>query len=76
MSLPEGDGNYSLRWNIIKGIFSKHIDLDEAIVASRKNKRERGIWQRRFWEHLIRDELDYEHHINYIHYNPVYIMLD
>ncbi len=38
---------------------------------SRKLKCERGIWQRRFWEHVIRDELDYERHINYIHFNPV-----
>jgi len=38
---------------------------------SRKAKRERGIWQRRFWEHVIRDENDYEKHVNYIHYNPV-----
>ena len=34
-------------------------------------KGERGIWHRRFWEHLIRDDQDYEHHVNYIHYNPV-----
>jgi putative transposase len=71
MSLPKEDRNYSLRWNIIKGVFSKQIEPEESIVISRKNKRERGIWQRRFWEHLIRDESDYEHHINYIHYNPV-----
>jgi len=71
MSLPKEDRNYSLRWNIIKGVFSKQIEPEETIVMSRKNKRERGIWQRRFWEHLIRDESDYEHHMNYIHYNPV-----
>ncbi len=71
MSFPREDGDYSLRWNIIKGIFSKQIKTTESIGVSRKSKRERGIWQRRFWEHLIRDESDYEHHINYIHYNPV-----
>ncbi len=71
MSLPKEDDKYSLRWNIIKGIFSKQIEPEEAVAASRKTKRERGIWQRRFWEHLIQDEWDYEHHINYIHYNPV-----
>lgn len=38
---------------------------------SRYKKRERGIWQRRFWEHSIRDDDDFEHHVNYIHYNPV-----
>lgn len=71
MTLPENDANYALRWNLIKGTFSKQIDATEAINSSRKNKRERGIWQRRFWEHLIRNELDYMHHVNYIHYNPV-----
>ncbi|MBX9703085.1 MAG: hypothetical protein K2X39_02920, partial [Silvanigrellaceae bacterium] len=44
---------------------------NEVISPSRKNKRERGIWQKRFWEHLIRNEADFEHHVNYIHYNPV-----
>jgi putative transposase len=71
MSLPKEDRNYSLRWNIIKGIFSKQIEPKEPIGGSRQKKRERGIWQRRFWEHLIRDELDYEQHLNYIHFNPV-----
>jgi putative transposase len=71
MKLPEHDGNFSIRWNMIKGIFSKQIQQTEAISAAREKKRERGIWQRRFWEHLIRDDLDYERHINYIHYNPV-----
>jgi len=71
MQLPKDDSNYSLRWNMIKGIFSKQILANEKITSARKNKRERGIWQRRFWEHLIRDQRDYEEHINYIHYNPV-----
>jgi putative transposase len=39
--------------------------------ANRKTKGERGLWQRRFWKHLIRDDDDYEHHIDYIHYNPI-----
>lgn len=71
MSLPKDDGNYSLRWNCIKGIFSKQIPSNEYVSNARKNKRERGIWQKRFWEHLIRNEVDFEHHVNYIHYNPV-----
>lgn len=71
MTLPENDSNYSLRLNLIKGYFSKQIARIEPISVSRKNKRERGIWQRRFWEHFIRDEADYLHHVNYIHYNPV-----
>ncbi|WP_133137163.1 REP-associated tyrosine transposase [Legionella rowbothamii] len=71
MSLPLDDGNYSVRWNCIKGTFSKQLPANESISNIRKNKRERGIWQKRFWEHLIRDEKDFEHHANYIHYNPV-----
>lgn len=71
MSLPENDSNYSIRLSMIKSMFSKQIHCSEAITAIRKKKRERGIWQRRFWEHLIRDDLDFEHHVNYIHFNPV-----
>ncbi|WP_412757971.1 REP-associated tyrosine transposase [Legionella bozemanae] len=71
MTLPENDGNFSLRWNLIKGIFSRQLPSQEFISPIQKNRRERGIWQKRFWEHLIRDELDFEHHVNYIHYNPV-----
>jgi putative transposase len=56
---------------MVKGLFSKRISHSESITAARKKKRERGIWQRRFWEHLIHDEQDYEHHVNYIHFNPV-----
>ncbi len=70
MSLPEKDRDYSLRWSSIKGIFSKQIPASE-VASGRKSKRERGIWQKRFWEHLIRDETNFEHHVNYIHYNPV-----
>ncbi len=69
--LPEGDNDFSNRWQLIKTHFSKNITLDERISNSRKRKKERGIWQRRFWEHLIRDEQDYQNHVDYIHYNPV-----
>jgi len=69
--LPEGDDDYSKRWRLIKTYFSKNIILNEYISNSRKQKKERGIWQRRFWEHLIRDEEDYQNHVDYIHYNPV-----
>ena len=71
MTLPENDGNFSLRWNLIKGIFSRQLLKKKFISPIQKNKRESGIWQKRFWEYLIRDELDFEHHVNYIHYNPV-----
>ena len=71
MTLPSNDTNYSQRISFIKSAFSRQIEPMECINSSRRTKRERGIWQRRFWEHLIRDEQDYEKHLEYIHYNPV-----
>ena len=72
-TLPEGDDNYSIRWQLFKALFSKTIpkDLQPERSESRINKRELAVWQRRFWEHRIRDELDYQRHMDYIHYNPV-----
>lgn len=74
-TLPPGENDFSLRWNMIKGLFTKQYlsttgQRDEC-SASRQRKGEAGIWQRRFWEHLIRDETDFERHMDYIHYNPV-----
>lgn len=69
--LPEGDGDFSTRWSLIKAGFSRSIRREEIITLSRARKRERGVWQRRFWEHQIRDEADLKAHIDYIHYNPV-----
>ncbi|GGI92384.1 transposase [Legionella impletisoli] len=71
MTLPENDMNYPARLSLIKSTFSRQIEHKEDVSQSRKNKRERGIWQRRYWEHVIQDSCDYEHHINYIHFNPV-----
>jgi len=70
-TLPEGDKDYPTRWMLIKTAFSRHINTGERRNQSRISKRERGIWQRRYWEHLIRDEQDYICHVDYIHYNPV-----
>jgi len=70
-TLPPGDADFSVRWRHIKMRFSRGIARGESISPSRAAKGERGIWQRRFWEHLIRDDADYEAHVNYIHYNPV-----
>jgi putative transposase len=70
-TLPEGDTDYATRWGLIKAGFSRRIPKDEHIRASRALKGERGIWQRRFWEHLIRDDLDLARHVDYIHYKPV-----
>jgi putative transposase len=70
-TLPPGDTDYSNRWNQIKGHFSRSIDRQERISSSRQARRERGLWQRRFWEHLLRDQADYNNHVDYIHWNPV-----
>jgi len=70
-TLPDNDADFSTRWRLIKGAFSRTLNLTEDISQSRIKKGERGIWQRRYWEHLIRDDNDYEQHVNYIHYNPV-----
>ena len=69
--MPENDFNFSTRWRLIKAHFSRSLPVGEAISASRGRKGERGIWQRRLWEHTIRDETDFARHMDYIHYNPV-----
>ena len=69
--LPTNDDNYPMRWRLIKASFSRMLPREERISASRMQKGERGIWQRRYWEHVIRDEQDFRNHLDYIHYNPV-----
>jgi putative transposase len=69
--LPEGDQDYPTRWALLKSSFSRQISSAKSISLSRHLKRERGIWQRRYWEHRIRDEDDLQRHTDYIHYNPV-----
>ncbi|WP_435686092.1 REP-associated tyrosine transposase [Sedimenticola selenatireducens] len=70
-TLPEGDSDFAMRWLLTKAGFSRQMPMVERRSASRKGKGERGIWQRRYWEHLIRDMGDYQRHVDYIHYNPV-----
>lgn len=70
-SLPPGDADYATRWMLIKAGFSRRVAKDEWRNTSRIGKGERGIWQRRYWEHLIRDDADYQRHVDYVHYNPV-----
>jgi putative transposase len=70
-TLPPGDTDFSMRWNLLKGHFSRAIEKGERISASRALRRERGLWQRRFWEHLLRDQDDFNRHVDYIHWNPV-----
>ena len=71
IELPVGDCDFSTRVRLIKLIFSKSLPKVEKLSTSRQNRHERGIWQRRFWEHLIRDERDFERHVDYVHFNPV-----
>ena len=68
--LPDKDDNFSIRWMVIKRKFSAGFQT-EFVSASKQAKREKGIWQRRFWEHRIRDAEDWRRHLDYIHYNPV-----
>jgi putative transposase len=74
-TLPEGDTNYAIRWGEIKKYFTKayhtQIGHRETPNASRLKRGEATIWQRRFWEHTIRDLDDFNRHLDYIHYNPV-----
>jgi len=70
-TLPLGDTDYPTRWALIKSGFSRKLPRTEYISTSRNKKGERGIWQRRYWEHQIRDDDDFARHVDYIHYNPV-----
>jgi putative transposase len=74
-SLPRGDDRYPLRWAFIKKEFTKGWlqagGSEKSISPARIGRRRRGVWQPRYWEHLISDEDDFERHLEYIHYNPV-----
>ncbi len=70
-TLPPDDADFSVRWRRIKAIFSKSLPQTEWRSTVRQKRGERGIWQRRFWEHAIRDEEDYRRHVDYCYYNPV-----
>lgn len=69
--LPEGDADNATRWRQIKALFSRALPAGERRSAPRVRKRERGVWQRRYWEHLVRDERDLRQHVDYVHFNPV-----
>ena len=71
LTLPDGDSDFSLRWRLIKSAFSGALPKVERISAVRQKYGERGIWQRHYWEHLIRDELDFQRHVDYVHVNPL-----
>ncbi len=69
-TLPSGDPDFSTRWGLVKSHFSRALPTGEAVSASRVKRGERGVWQRRFWEHQIRDDGDYVRHVDYIHWIP------
>lgn len=74
-SLPPGDAAYPARWGWVKKTFSqRHLGsggAEQERSDSRVRNRRRGVWQRRFWEHMIRDEDEFEAYFDYVHWNPV-----
>jgi putative transposase len=74
-TLPEGDSDYPMRWRAIKGNFSRWYQesIKPFIVNnnSHQKRKEAAIWQRRYWEHFICDDFDFDNHMDYIHFNPV-----
>jgi len=74
-TMPQDDGDYSKRWGIIKKRFTQNWlasgGSEQPVTESQLRYRRRGIWQRRFWEHALRDERDYQNHFDYLHFNPV-----
>jgi len=72
-TLPPDDGDYAMRWNIVKRLVSQATrnEIVPLLSASRIKRKELGLWQRRFWEHQIRDDDDFAMHVDYIHWNPM-----
>jgi putative transposase len=70
-SLPPDDSSFPLRWNLIKSGFLRGLPGRADRARSKLSKREKGIWQLRYWEHAIRDDTDLARHVDYIHFNPV-----
>src|SRR5262252_495451 len=70
-TLPPDDADFSTRWRLIKARFAKALPNEGRASPVRLARSERGIWQRRFWEHLIRDDADYARHVEYCYINPV-----
>ena len=70
-TLPEGDADFPGRWRAIKKAVSKSLPAAEARSPVMTRRGERVIWQKRYWEHTIRDDRDYAAHMDYTHFNPV-----
>lgn len=73
--LPVDDGDHSTRWMLIKQAFTRKLQearvLPPEAAPSRGRRGERSVWQKRFWQHQIRDDEDFQRHVDYIHFNPV-----
>ena len=69
-TLPSGDSDFSGRWKRIKGYFTHRL-VAAGMPVKRHRNGEYALWQRRFWEHTIRNEVDFERHVDYVHINPV-----
>lgn len=74
-TLPKGDSDFTKRWGMIKRHVSQHcahlINLEQRPSESKLKRNESNFWQRRYWEHQIRDEIDFKRHVDYIHWNPL-----
>ncbi len=70
MTLPPDDADFSGRWRRIKSLFTRHM-VRAGLAVTRDRRGEYALWQRRFWEHTVRDETDFGRHVDYIHYNPI-----
>ena len=72
-TMPAGDHDFSTRWRLIKTWFTKNCDeaLRGIPDTGRTKRGEQTVWQHRYWEHALRNEEDFNHHVEYIHYNPV-----
>jgi putative transposase len=69
-TLPTDDADFSGRWRAIKGAFTTAL-LTAGVAIARHSNGESSLWQRRFWEHTIRNDDDFARHVDYIHFNPV-----
>ncbi len=74
-TLPEGDADFSTRWQLLKRYFTRAYlaagGAESEPTASMSRQKQRGLWQRRFWEHTCRDEVDLKRCVDYVHWNPV-----
>jgi putative transposase len=74
-TLPLGDADFAIRWRLVKRSFTRCLNaaglLDHTAAAAKRGADERSLWQRRYWEHQIRDLDDFGRHVDYIHFNPV-----